>query len=170
VAGRGRDSSIVLSSTGVDCCLGIERIVRVGLQRLHRRHELEGFRERAGSKFQLPDRDAIASAIDPEVLLHLRHNLRIGEFVSGLDIDSALRKHLGSAETLLQFQLCLTGPEDQKGLGLSQLTDYLIVVLLKTLTVPFLVLLLASAILPAGSRTLMTTPRCMARSSRTGTS
>lgn len=74
---------------------------------------LEGFRERAGSKFLLPDRDAIASAIDPEVLLHLRHNLRIGEFVSGLDIDRAPRKRLGSAETLLEFQLCLTGPENQ---------------------------------------------------------
>ena len=33
---------------------------------------------------------AMASAIDPEVLLHLSHNLRIREFVSGCDIDNAL--------------------------------------------------------------------------------
>jgi hypothetical protein len=87
----------------------------------------------------------MGSAINPEVLLHSRHNLRIREFVSvvsGLDIDSALGKRLGSAETFLEFQLGLTGPEDQKRLGLSQLTDDLIVVLLKALAVPFLVFLL----------------------------
>lgn len=90
------------------------------------------------------------SAIDSEVLLHSRHNLRICEFVCGLDIDSALGKRFGSAETLLEFQLGLTGPEDQKRLGLSQLTDDLIVVPLKALTVPFLVFLLASVILLSG--------------------
>ncbi len=53
----------------------------------------------------------IASAIDPEVVLHLRHNLRIREFVSGSDTNNALRKRLGSAETFLEFQLCLTRPD-----------------------------------------------------------
>jgi hypothetical protein len=49
------------------------------------------------------------SAIDPEMLLHSRHNLRIREFVSGLNINSALGKRLRSAETLLEFQLGPTG-------------------------------------------------------------
>jgi len=44
----------------------------------------------------------------------------------------------------------ITGPEDQKRLGLSQLTDDVIVVLLKALAVPFLVFLLASVILLPG--------------------
>src|SRR5687768_2735516 len=109
----------------------------------------KGFVGRAGSTFLLPDRDAVASAIDPEVLLHLRNNLRIGEFVNGLDIDSALRKHPGPVDPLLEFQLCLPRSEDQKGLGLSQLTDDLVVVPVKALTVPLLVLLLASTILLA---------------------
>jgi hypothetical protein len=85
----------------------------------------------------------MGSAINPEVLLHSRYNLRIREFASGLDIDSALGKRLASAETLLEFQLGLTGPEDQKRLGLSELTDDLIVVVLKALAVPFLLFLLS---------------------------
>ena len=85
----------------------------------------------------------MGSAINPEVLLHSRHNLRIRGFVSSLDIDSALGKRLGWAETLLEFQLGLTGPEDQKRLRFSQLTDDLIVVLLKAVAVPFLVFLLS---------------------------
>ena len=84
------------------------------------------------------------------MLLHLRYNLRIGEFVSGLDFDSTLRQRLGAAETLLELQLGLTRPEDQKSLGLSQLTDDLIVVPVKMLTVAFLVFFLASAILLPG--------------------
>ena len=71
------------------------------------------------------------SAIDPEVLLHSRHDLRLGQLVSGLDIDGALRKRLGSVETLLQFQLSLTRPEYQKGVGQPQLTDDVVVVLLQ---------------------------------------
>src|SRR5688572_11216354 len=93
---------------------------------------------------------AIVSAIEPEVLLHLRHNLRIREFVSGCDTNNALRKRLGSAETFLEFQLCLTRTEYQQGIRLTQLTDDLVVVLIKALAVPCLVLLLASAILLAG--------------------
>lgn len=84
------------------------------------------------------------------MLLHPRHNLPIREFVSGLDVERALGKHLGSAETLLEFQLGLARSKDQKGLGLFHLTDDLIVVLLKALAVPFLVSLLAPAILLPG--------------------
>jgi len=40
---------------------------------------------------------AIDSAIDEEVLLHSRHNLRIREFVSGLNIDGAVGQRFGSA-------------------------------------------------------------------------
>ena len=45
------------------------------------------------------------SFLNPEVLLHSRHNLGIREFVSGLNIDRALGERLGAGETLLEFQL-----------------------------------------------------------------
>jgi hypothetical protein len=51
---------------------------------------------------------AIDSAIDEEMLLHSRHNLRIREFVCGLNIDGAVGQRFGSAQTLPEFQLGLT--------------------------------------------------------------
>ena len=86
-----------------------------------------------------------SSAIDPVVLLHLRYDLRIGQLVRGLDSDNVLRQRLGAAETLLELQLGLTRPEDQKSLGLPQLTDDLVVVPVKMLAVAFLVFFLATA-------------------------
>ena len=83
------------------------------------------------------------------MLFHLRHDLRIGEFVTGLDIDGAPRRRLGSAETFLQLQLGLTRPEYEKGLGSPELADDVIVVPVKTLIVAFLVLLLPSTVLLA---------------------
>jgi hypothetical protein len=72
-------------------------------------------------------------AIDPEVLLHLRYDLRISLLVRRLNSDNSLRQCLGAAETLLELELGLTWPEDQKILGLPQLTDDLVVVLVKML-------------------------------------
>jgi hypothetical protein len=48
----------------------------------------------------------------------LRHDLRIGQLVRGLDSDKALSQRIGATETLLELQLRFTRPEDQKGLGL----------------------------------------------------
>ena len=83
------------------------------------------------------------------MFLDLRDDLRIGQFVRGLDSDNTLSQRLGAAETLLELQLGLTRPEDQKGLGLPQLTDDLVVVPVKMLTVAFLVFFLAPAVLRA---------------------
>jgi membrane peptidoglycan carboxypeptidase len=96
--------------------------------------------------------DRAVSAIDPIVLLHLRDDLRIGQLVGGFDADNTLRERLGAAETLLELQLGLTRPEDQKSLRLSKLTDDLVVVPVKVLAVAFLVFLLASAVLRAVCR------------------
>ena len=53
-----------------------------------------------------------ASMIDPEVLLHLRYDLWISQFVCGLNFDNILRQRLGGLETLsCSF---LTRPEDQR--------------------------------------------------------
>ena len=41
--------------------------------------------------------------IDPVVLLHLRHDLWISQFVRGLNFDNMLRQRLGAAETLLEL-------------------------------------------------------------------
>jgi hypothetical protein len=60
-----------------------------------------------------------------------------------------VRQRLGSAETLLELQLGLARPEDQKSLRLPQLSDDLIVVPVKMLAVAVLVFLLASAVLRA---------------------
>src|SRR6185369_16797029 len=92
---------------------------------------------------------ASLSVIDPEVLLHLHDDLRIGELVRGLDAHSTLRQRLRSAQTLLELQLGLTRPEDQERLGMPQLTDDRIVVPVKMMAVAFLVFLLASFVLPA---------------------
>jgi hypothetical protein len=89
------------------------------------------------------------STIDPEVLLHLRYDLWISQFVRGLNFDNMLGQRLGAAETLLELQLGLTRPEDEKSLGLTQLTDDFVVVPVKMLTVAFLVFFLASSILRA---------------------
>ena len=89
-------------------------------------------------------------AIDPEMIFHFRHNLGIGELVRRFDVDRAFRKRLGAAETLLELELRFTWTENQKSNGFRQLTNNLIVVLVKTLAVPFLVFLLASAILLGG--------------------
>ena len=83
------------------------------------------------------------------MLFHLRYDLRIGQLVSGLDSHNTFRQHLGATETLLELQLGLTRPEDQKSLGLPQLTDDLVVVLVKVLVVASLVILLASALVRA---------------------
>lgn len=74
-------------------------------------------------------RERSASGREPVVLLHLRDDLRIGQLVRGFDGHNALRQRLGAAQTLPELQLGLTRPEEQKGLGLPQLTDYLVVVL-----------------------------------------
>jgi hypothetical protein len=68
------------------------------------------------------------SAIDPVVLLHLRNDLRIGQLVRGFDSQNAFRQRLGVAQTLLELQLGLARAEDQKGFGLPQVTDDLVVV------------------------------------------
>ena len=73
-------------------------------------------------------RRANPSAIDPVVFLDLRYDLRISELVRGFNSNNMLRQRLGAAETLLELQLGLTRSEDQKGLGLPQLTDDLVVV------------------------------------------
>jgi hypothetical protein len=90
---------------------------------------------------------AIVSAIDPVVLLHLRYDLWISQFVRGFNFDNMLRQRLGAAETLLELQLGLTRPEDEKSLGLPQLTDDFVEVPVQMLTVAFLVFFLASSIL-----------------------
>ena len=83
------------------------------------------------------------------MFLDLRYDLRIGQLVCGLDSDNTLSQRLGAAETLLELQLGLTRSEDQKGLGLPQLTDDLVVVSVKMLAVAFLVFFLAPAVLRA---------------------
>jgi hypothetical protein len=80
------------------------------------------------------------------VFFDLRHDLRIGQLVRGLDYDKALSERLGATETLLEVQLCLTRPENQNGLRLPQLTDDLVVIPVQTLAVAFLVFFLAAAI------------------------
>ena len=89
------------------------------------------------------------SANDAVVFLDLRDDLRIGQLIRGLDSNDTLSQLLGATETLLELQLGLTWPEDQNGLGLSQLTDDLVVVRIKVLAVAFLVFFLAPAILRA---------------------
>ena len=89
------------------------------------------------------------SATDPIVFLDLRYDLRIGQLVRGLNFNDTLSQRLGAAETLLELQLGLTRPEDQNGLRLPQLTDDLVVVPVKVLTVAVLVIFLAPAILRA---------------------
>ena len=84
------------------------------------------------------------------MILHLRHNLGIGELVRRLDVDRAFSRWLGAAEPLREFELRLTWTEDQKSVGLRQVTNDLIVELVETLAVPRLVFLLAAAILLAG--------------------
>ena len=86
------------------------------------------------------------------MLFHLRHYLRVGQSASGRDLNGALRKRLGSAETFLQFQLGLTRPDDQKCVGQNQLTDNVVVVPVKLLAVALLVFLLASSTLLARKR------------------
>ena len=83
------------------------------------------------------------------MLLHLRDDLGIGQLVCGLDSDNTLRQCLGAAETLLELQLGLTRPEDQKSLGLPKLTDNLVVVPVKLLAEAFLVFFLAATVLRA---------------------
>ena len=73
------------------------------------------------------------------MFLDLRYDLRIGQLVRGLDSDNTISQGLGVAEALLELQLGLTRPEDQKGLGLPQLTDDLVVVRVQMLAVAFLV-------------------------------
>ena len=90
--------------------------------------------------------DRATSAIDSEVLPDLRQNLRLGQFVSGRDVDGVLRKGCRSAQALLQFQFCLARPEDQKLLGIPDQTNDFVVVAVKVLTVACLVFLLASAV------------------------
>jgi hypothetical protein len=94
-------------------------------------------------------RRANPSAIDPIVFLDLRYDLRIGQLVWGIGSGNTLSQRLGAAETLLELQLALARSEDQKGLGLPQLTDDLVVVSVKMLAVAFLVLFLAPAVLRA---------------------
>ena len=94
----------------------------------------------------------MVSAIDPEVLLHFRDDLRISQLVRGLDSDNMLRQCLGAAETLLELQLGFTRPEDQKSFGLTQLTDDFVIVPVKMLIVAFLVFFLASSVLRAVRR------------------
>jgi hypothetical protein len=53
------------------------------------------------------------------------------------------------AQTLLELQLGLAGPEDQKGLGLPQVTDDFVIVPVKMLPVALLVFFLASLVLAA---------------------
>jgi len=60
--------------------------------------------------------------MDSVVFLDLRHDLRIGQSVRGLDSDETLSQRRGAAETFLEFQLGLTGPEDENGIGLPLLT------------------------------------------------
>jgi hypothetical protein len=81
------------------------------------------------------------------VLFHLRDDLWIGQLVGGLDPDNTRRQCFRAAETLLELQLGLTRPEDEKSLRLSQLPDDLVVVPVKMLAVAVLVLLLAYAVL-----------------------
>lgn len=83
------------------------------------------------------------------MLFHLRDDLWIGQLVGGLDPDNTRRQCFRAAETLLELQLGLTRPEDEKSLRLSQLPDDLVVVPVKMLAVAVLVLLLAYAVLRA---------------------
>jgi len=80
----------------------------------------------------------IVSAIDPVVLLHLRDDLRLGQFVCGLDFDNNLRQRLGAADTFLELQLRLTRPKDQKDLGVPQLIEDLVVVPVEMIQIPTL--------------------------------
>jgi len=79
----------------------------------------------------------------------IEYDLRIGQPVRGLNSDKTLSQRLGAAETFPELQLGLTRAEDQKGLGLPQLTDDLVVVPVQMLAVAFLVFFLAPAILRA---------------------
>ena len=81
------------------------------------------------------------------MLLHLCDDLRIGQLVRGHDSDNTITQRLGAAETVLELQLGLTRTEDQKSLGLPQLTDDLVVVPIKMLVVAVLIFFLASAVL-----------------------
>ncbi len=61
------------------------------------------------------------------MLLDLRHDLRIGQLVCAFDRDDALRQHFGATETILELQLGLTWPEEQKSVRLAKLADNVIV-------------------------------------------
>jgi hypothetical protein len=88
----------------------------------------------------------VGSASDSVVFLHLRDNRRIRELVRALDRYDALRRTLGSTETLLQLQLRFTRPEEQERVRLAELTDDIVVVPVKVLVVVLLVLLLPATL------------------------
>ena len=58
------------------------------------------------------------------MLFHLGDNLWIGQFVRCLDADRALRMRLGATETLLEFELGLTGTENQEFVGIRHLMNH----------------------------------------------
>jgi len=88
----------------------------------------------------------VGSASDSVVFLHLRDNRRIRELVRALDRYDALRRTLGSTETLLQLQLRFTRPEEQERVRLAELTDDIVVLPVKVLVVVLLVLLLPATL------------------------
>src|ERR1051325_8383269 len=96
-----------------------------------------------------PRPDGRHSASDPVVFLHLRDNLRVRQFVRALDRYDALCRYLGAAETIPELQLGLAWPEEQKSVGLPELIDDFVVVLVETQIVPLLVFLLSAVVLRA---------------------
>ena len=56
------------------------------------------------------------------MLFHLRHKLWISELVRCLDADGTFRMRLGATEMRLEFELGLTGTENQEFIGIRQLT------------------------------------------------
>jgi hypothetical protein len=53
------------------------------------------------------------------VFLHLRHNLRVRQLVRALDGDTALLRGFRSPKPVLELQLGLARPEQQKRVGLA---------------------------------------------------
>ena len=68
---------------------------------------------------------------DVVVLPDLGHDLRIGQRVRGLDFDNTRRQRLGAAETFIELTLGLARPEDQQRVRLPEVTDDVVVVLVK---------------------------------------
>ena len=83
------------------------------------------------------------------MLLDLRHDLRIGQSVSGFDLDNGLRGRSGSTEPLLELPLGLAWPEDEQRLRFPQVIDHLVVVPVEALSVTLLVFPFASDIVLA---------------------